>query len=76
MWVVPSRYELFSCSTTWPLLLRLRRSLTIAGRVIYRHSRSSYLLIADFIKSRDAVKFLNAEEPEYRALLTELGLAR
>ena len=34
------------------------------------------LLIADFMKSREAVKFLNAEEAEYPALLTELGFAK
>lgn len=34
------------------------------------------LLIADFMKSREAVKFLDAEEAEYWALLTELGLAK
>ena len=37
----PSRYALFSRNTTWPLALRLRRSLASAGRVMYRHSRSS-----------------------------------
>ncbi len=34
MWVVPSRYGLFSCSTTSPARLRLSRSLARAGRVI------------------------------------------
>jgi hypothetical protein len=33
------------------------------------------LLIADFIKSREAVKFLDAEAEEYWALLIEPGLA-
>jgi len=33
MWVVASRQGLLSCSTTWPALLRLSRSLAMAGRV-------------------------------------------
>jgi hypothetical protein len=33
-WVTPSRYGLFSFSTTWPLALRLRRSLASEGRVM------------------------------------------
>src|SRR5262244_844860 len=31
VWVVPSLYGLFSCSTTWPARLRLSRSLAMAG---------------------------------------------
>ena len=34
------------------------------------------LLFAEFMKSREAVKFLDAEEAEYPALLTELGVAK
>jgi hypothetical protein len=49
MWVVPSRYGVLGFSTTWPLALRLRRSLASAGRVMYRHSRSSsFALVAGY----------------------------
>lgn len=34
------------------------------------------LLIAEFMGSRDAIRFLESEAAEYRALLTELGLAK
>lgn len=34
------------------------------------------LLISDFMNARDAARFLQSESVEYRALLTELGLAR
>ena len=34
------------------------------------------LLISDFMNARDAAMFLQSESVEYRALLTELGLAR
>ena len=34
------------------------------------------LLIAEFMNARDAARFMQSEAAEYRALLTELGLAR
>jgi putative tricarboxylic transport membrane protein len=34
------------------------------------------LLIAEFMNARDATRFLQSESTEYRALLTELGLAK
>ena len=34
------------------------------------------LLVSDFMNALDAAKFLQSESVEYRALLTELGLAR
>ena len=43
MRVVPSRHALFCCSTTSPAPSRLSRSMAIAGRVMYRHRRSSSL---------------------------------
>ena len=42
----------------------------------WKKYRADNLLIADFMKSREAVKFLDAEEAEYWALLTEPGPAK
>jgi len=42
-WVVPSRYGVFSWYRTLPFGVSDRRFSAIAGRLIYRHSRSSFL---------------------------------